>query len=66
MGLFALEDISKNTIIFRDAPFYSLPTKNVENYMLDKNPTGNPDLDAEIRTLQIQIAMASYQNRGQG
>ena len=67
VGLFALEGISKGTIIFRDAPFYSLPPEILNDYMLDKNPTGNPDLDAEIRTLQLHIptAMASFHCRGQ-
>jgi len=59
VGLFALENISKNSIIFRETPFYSFSKKDLVPYMIDENPTGNPDLDAEIRRLKYQIAMAS-------
>jgi len=59
VGLFALENIAKNSIIFREIPFYSFNKKDLVRYMTDENPTGNPDLDAEIRRLKSQVAMAS-------
>ena len=64
VGLFALEDIPKDTIISREIPFYSFSLKNLMHYMSNKNPTGNPDLDAEIRELQIQIQIANKKYHG--
>ena len=59
VGLFALEDISKDTIIIREAPFYSFGMENIRHYMMNDNPTGNPILDAEIRELQTKIGVAN-------
>jgi hypothetical protein len=58
VGLFALEDILKDTIIIREAPFYSFGMENISHYMMNENPTGNPILDTEIRDLQKQIGLA--------
>ena len=59
IGLFSREDISKDSIVFRDIPFYSFSVKTMMYYMTNENPTGNPILDAEIRDLQMQIALAN-------
>ena len=59
VGLFALEDISKYTIIIRETPFYSFGMENIRHYMMNANPTGNPVLDAEIRELQTKIGVAN-------
>ena len=63
VGLFALEDISKDTIIIREVPFYSFGMDNIRHYMMNKNPTGNPVLDAEIRELQTKIGIANKKYR---
>ena len=59
LGLFALEDIPKNNVICRESPFYSFSRENMMHYMVNKNPTSDPVLDAEIRDLQIQIQDAN-------
>ena len=59
VGLFALEDISKDTIIIRETPFYSFGMENIRHYMMKPNPTGNSVLDAEIRELQTKIGVAN-------
>ena len=59
VGLFALEDISKDSIIIREVPFYSFGMENIRHYMMNENPTGNPVLDAEIRELQTKLGMAN-------
>ena len=66
VGLFAIEDILKDTIIIREAPFYSFGMENIMHYMMNENPTGNPVLDKEIRELQTQIGIANkkYHRRG--
>ena len=65
VGLFALEDIPKDTVISREIPFYSFSLKNLMHYMSNENPTGNPALDAEIRELQTQIQIANKKYHGQ-
>ena len=59
VGLFALEDIPKNNVICRESPFYSFSRENMMHYMVNKNPTSDPVLDAEIRDLQTQIQVAN-------
>ena len=59
VGLFALEDILKDTIIIREVPFYSFGMENIRHYMMNENPTGNPILDAEIRELQTKLGIAN-------
>ena len=63
VGLFALEDISKDTIIIREVPFYSFGMENIRHYMMNTNPTGNPVLDAEIRELQTKLGIANKKYR---
>ena len=66
IGLFALEDISKDAIIMRESPFYSFGMENIRHYMMNENPTGNSVLDAEIRELQTKIGIANkkYHKKG--
>ena len=63
VGLFALEDISKDSIIIREVPFYSFGMENIRHYMMNENPTGNPVLDAEIRELQTKLGIANKKYR---
>ena len=64
VGLFAVEDILKDSIILRETPFYSFSIENMMHYMTNENPTGNPVLDSEIRELQKQIRIANKKCSG--
>ena len=66
VGLFALEDISKDTMIIREVPFYSLGMESMLHCMMQENPTGNPILDIEIRDLQTKISIANKKYHGRG
>ena len=65
VGLFALEDIAKDSVILREIPFYVFSVENMMQFMASENPTGNPSLDGEIRSLQKQIKNANKQYHGQ-
>ena len=66
IGLFASDDILKDTVIFREVPFYSFGMEKVMHYMLKKNPTGHPELDKEIRELQLRINVATRNHENNG
>ena len=64
VGLFALEDITKDSIILRETPFYSFSIENMIHFMTKENPTGNIRLDTEIRGLQKLIRKANTKCKG--
>ena len=66
VGLFASEDILKDEVIFREAPFYSFGMEKIVDYMVKKNPTGDPVLDKEIRKLQLRLMEANRKHANQG
>ena len=66
VGLFALQNIRMNSIIFREAPFYSFNVEIMMYYLTNENPTENPILNSEIRELQLQIAIAHKKYNGEG
>ena len=66
VGLFASEDILKDEVIFREAPFYSFGMEKIVDYMVKKNPTGDPVLDKEIRKLQLSLMHANRKHVSQG
>ena len=66
VGLFALENIPKNSIVFREVPFYSFSVETMMYYLTNENPTENSALNTEIRELQLRIAIAHKKYNGEG
>lgn len=59
VGTFATEDIEEGTIILRECPLFPDLQENSSHFNRSPAPTGDAEIDAEIRSLQRVGAMAA-------